>query len=156
MPDDERSRILAMLEAGRISVEQASVLLDAVAARVGSALVPPAPPAPGRASGPPAGPSVPAAGPRPRPPAQLLRISIDAKEGASDKARVTVNVPLKLARFASRFLPQEARSELEDQGIDLTELLSGLGDEVPDGPLVDIDAGDAAGAKSARIRIEVV
>lgn len=149
MPDDERGRILGLLEAGRISAEQAAVLLDAVGSRPPA---PPEPPTPGRA----AGANSAAKAPRPRPPAQLLRISIDAREGTSDKAKVHVNVPLGLARFAARFLPEEARTELDARGIDLAELLSGLGDELPDGPLVDIDASDEAGAKTARIRIEVV
>ena len=141
MAAEERDRILGLLEAGKVSAEQAAVLLDAVAkertGRVG------------------AGP-VPASSPTPRPPAQLLRISIDAVEDGENKAKVNINVPLGLARFAARFLPKEARVELEDQNIDLSELLANLGDEVPDGPLVDIDTSDESGAKTAKIRIEVV
>lgn len=143
MGADERARILGLLEAGKISAGQAAILLDAVGE--------PGPAAAG-ASG--------AAGtsrtPRPRPPAQLIRITVDAREGDRDKAKIHVNVPLKLARFAARFLPKEARAELEGQSIDLSELLAGLGDEVPDGPLVDIDATDEHGNKTAHIRIEVV
>lgn len=142
MAGDERSRVLGLLESGKISAEQAAVLLDAIAARSAPPL-PPSPPAPGGL-------------PRPRPPAQLLRISVDADDASGETTRVNVNVPLKLARFAARFLPKEARGELEAQGIDLNELLAGLGDELPDGPLVDIDASDEGGTKTARIRIEVV
>lgn len=139
MAAEERERILGLLEAGKISAEQAAVLLDAVASeRTGHAA------------------AVGASSPTPRPPAQLLRISIDAVEGGENKAKVNINVPLKLARFAARFLPKEARVELEDQNIDLSELLANLGDEVPDGPLVDIDTSDETGAKTAKIRIEVV
>ena len=141
MAAEERDRILGLLESGRISAEQAAVLLDAVASgRTGRA----------------AAAASPASSPTPRPPAQLLRISIDAVEGGENKAKVNINVPLKLARFAARFLPKEARVELEDQNIDLGELLANLGDEVPDGPLVDIDTSDETGAKSAKIRIEVL
>ena len=143
MPADERDRILGMLESGKISAEQAAVLLDAVASP-GTA-----PDQAGRATGT-------GKAPKPKPPAQLLRITVDAREGHGDPTKVHVNVPLKLARFASRFLPKEARAELEGQSIDLAELLSSLGDEVPDGPLVDIDASDADGTKAARILIEVV
>ncbi len=143
MAADERDRILGMLEAGKISAEQAAVLLDAVASPGD---------APGRAARSPGTGKTPA----PRPPAQLLRITVDAREGDRDATKVHVNVPLKLARFASRFLPKEARAELEGQSIDLAELLSSLGDEVPDGPLVDIDASEADGTKTARILIEVV
>jgi hypothetical protein len=141
MAAEERDRILGLLEAGKISADQAAVLLDAVATRrAGHATAAAAP----------------ASSPTPRPPAQLLRISIDAVEGGENKAKVNINVPLGLARFAARFLPKEARVELEDQNIDLSELLANLGDEVPDGPLVDIDTSDETGAKTAKIRIEVV
>lgn len=141
MAAEERDRILGLLEAGKISAEQAAVLLDAVTSgRTAHA----------------ASAAAPASSPTPRPPAQLLRISIDAVEGGENKAKVNINVPLKLARFAARFLPKEARVELEDQNIDLSELLANLGDEVPDGPLVDIDTSDETGAKTAKIRIEVV
>lgn len=149
MAAEERDRILGLLEAGKISAEQAAVLLDAVTSRR---------PGPGAtASTPGSSPGAsPGSSPAPRPPAQLLRISIDAVEGGKNKANVNINVPLKLARFAARFLPKEARVELEDQNIDLSELLANLGDEVPDGPLVDIDTSDESGAKTAKIRIEVV
>lgn len=143
MAADERDRILGLLEAGKISAEQAAVLLDAVSSRGDASRHAGRPPAAGTA-------------PTPRPPAQLLRITVDAREGDKDATKVHVNVPLKLARFASRFLPKEARAELEGQSIDLAELLSSIGDEVPDGPLVDIDASEADGTKTARILIEVV
>jgi len=143
MPTDERDRILGMLEAGKISAEQAAVLLDAVGSQGDAHGQADRSPGTGKA-------------PKPKPPAQLLRITVDAREGDRDPTKVHVNVPLKLARFASRFLPKEARAELEGQSIDLAELLSSLGDEVPDGPLVDIDASDADGTKTARILIEVV
>ena len=153
MAAEERDRILGLLEAGKISADQAAVLLDAVASpRTGRAAAAAAPgSSPGFSPG-----FSPGSSPTPRPPAQLLRISIDAVEGGENKAKVNINVPLGLARFAARFLPKEARVELEDQNIDLSELLANLGDEVPDGPLVDIDTRDESGAKTAKIRIEVV
>jgi hypothetical protein len=142
MAVEERDRILGLLESGKISAEQAAVLLDAVGEK--------------RSAQPAGAPAAPGAPPAPRPPARVLRISIDAHEGGADKAKVHINVPLKLARFAARFMPKEARAELEEQNIDLNELLAGLGDEVPDGPLVDIDASEEDGSKTAKIQIEVV
>jgi hypothetical protein len=141
MPDaDSRKRVLDMLAAGTISAEDAAKLLAAIGGE----------PPPGTAP----------AAPRPRGTARSLRVSIDAREGedaGKDRARIRVNVPLGLARFASRFLPPEAKRELEAQGIDLVELLAGLGDEVPEGPLVDIDIDDdEGGSKRAKILIEVV
>jgi hypothetical protein len=135
---DERKKVLDMLAAGQISVDQASDLLRALGE-----------------NGPPAG------APPPTPPrtgtARLLRISIDASEGGdSDRAKIRVNVPLGLAKFASRFLPAEARSELEAQGIDLSELITAITTETPEGRLVDIDVDDDGGGKKAKIIVEVV
>ena len=67
-----------------------------------------------------------------------------------------INVPLGLAKFAGRFLPPEARRELEGQGIDLSSLLDSLNADVPDGRLVDIDATDEEKGTTAKIIIEVV
>ncbi len=88
--------------------------------------------------------------------AQTLKITIDAKNrGDTGKnAKIRVNVPLSLARFAARFMPADAQQQLNAQGIDLGEILQQLGDEVPDGPLVDIDADE--GDTKARILVEVV
>ncbi len=136
---DSRKRILDMLAAGTISAEDAARLLGALGSE----------PAPGTAPAP----------PRRRGTARTFRVSIDAFGDASgkDRAKVRVNVPIGLAKFASRFLPPEAKRELESQGIDLSTLLEGLGDDVPDGPLVDIHVDDeASGTAKARIVVEVV
>lgn len=141
---DERKKVLDMLEAGRVSADQASDLLRAL----GSAprIDPPTPPSPPHRVG----------------TARLLRISIDAAgdEGDRSRAKVRVNVPLGLAKFATRFLPQEAKRELESQGIDLSELITAISTETPEGRLVDIDVDDDDGAtpgrKKAKIVVEVV
>jgi hypothetical protein len=138
---DERKKVLDMLAAGQVTVDQASDLLRAL----GDGAAPPGPPPP-------------------PPPvrtgtARLLRISIDARDGGDgERAKVRVNVPLGLAKFASRFLPAEARSELEAQGIDLTELITAISTETPEGRLVDIDVDpeDGGSGKSAKIIVEVV
>jgi len=139
---DERKKVLDMLAAGQINVDQASELLRALGdapSTTGSA--PPPPPPPARTGT-----------------ARLLRISIDANDdGDGDRAKIRVNVPLGLAKFASRFLPAEARTELESQGIDLSELISALSTETPEGRLVDIDVDDdGSGRKKAKIVVEVV
>ena len=136
---DSRKRILDMLAAGSIGADDAAKLLAAL----GNEPTPGTPPRP----------------PKPRGAARVFRVSIDAFDGESggkERARIRVNIPLGLAKFASRFLPPEAKRELEAQGIDLAELLASLGDEVQEGPLVDIDVDDdGSGAKKARILIEV-
>ena len=138
---DERKKVLDMLASGQISVDQASELLRALGdGPIGSAPPPPPPPPPARIGT-----------------ARLLRISIDANDdGDGDRAKIRVNVPLGLAKFAGRFLPAEARTELEAQGIDLSELINALSTETPEGKLVDIDVDDDSGHKKAKIVVEVV
>ena len=137
---DERKKVLDMLAAGQINVDQAGELLRALGDAPTGAGAPPPPP-PARTGT-----------------ARLLRISIDASDDADgDRARIRVNVPLGLAKFAGRFLPEEARSELQSQGIDLSELISALSTETPEGKLVDIDVDDdVTGRKKAKIVVEVV
>jgi hypothetical protein len=139
---DERKKVLDMLAPGQINVDQASELLRALGdAPTGAGAPPPPTPAPARTGT-----------------ARLLRISIDANDdGDGERAKIRVNVPLGLAKFASRFLPAEARTELEAQGIDLSELISALSTETPEGRLVDIDVDDdGSGRKKAKIVVEVV
>ena len=150
---DERNRILDMLAEGKISAEQAADILKAIGPAEG---VPPLPPAPRF------GAATESDGPRayvmPKQGiARMLRISIDADGNApSDRAKIRVNVPLALARFAMKFMPEDARVKMNEQGIDLNELLDALGDELPEGRLVDIDAAGQEDGKAAKIIIEVV
>jgi len=134
----ERKRILDMLASGQLTSEQALQLLAAL-----DAPAPPAPPAPAK----------PAAA---RGTARLLRINVDALDDDQERAKVRVNLPLGLAKLASRFLPQEAKAEINIQGIDLEEIIDSIGSETPDGVLVDMDVDDAQGNKKAKIVIEVV
>lgn len=137
---DERKKVLDMLAAGQINVDQASELLRALGDAPTGAAAPPPPPSPARTGT-----------------ARMLRISIDANDdGDGDRAKIRVNVPLGLAKFAGRFLPAEARTELEAQGIDLSELINALSTETPEGKLVDIDVDDDSGGKKAKIVVEVV
>lgn len=144
---NERRKILDMLAAGQITVEQATELLKAL----GPAATP-RPPEPPRAV-------MMTTATRKAGIARLLRINIDAMtdEDESKRARVRVNVPIALAKFATKFMPQEAREQLDLQGIDLAELLDSLGDDLPEGRLVDIDVdGEEGQGKKAKIIIEVV
>ncbi len=137
---NERRKILDMLAAGQVSVEQATELLKALGP---VAAVPPTPP-------------IPPAPPRRKGIAKILRINIDAGGGdEGEKAKIRVNVPIALAKFASKFMPQEAKAQLDLQGIDLAELLETIGDDLPEGRLVDIDAIEEGKGK-AKIIIEVV
>jgi hypothetical protein len=132
---NERQRILTMLKEGTLTPEEADQLLTALE-NEGTA---PAPATPTR-----------------RGHAQLFRIHIDVKENGEQKAKINVNVPLGLAKFAGRFMPEDARKQLDAQGIDLAALVEQLEHDLPDGPLVDIDVDDEKDGTQAKIRIEVI
>lgn len=138
---DERRKILDLLESGRINADQASELLRALGGAPREAGPLPPPPPPVRTGT-----------------ARMLRISIDAagNQGDMKNAKIRVNVPLGLAKFATRFLPVEAKGELEAQGVDLNELIAALSSETPEGRLVDIDVDNDGDGKSAKIVVEVV
>jgi hypothetical protein len=137
---DERRKVLDMLAAGQISVDEATALLSALGEERSGA-----PRSHGEAAS-------------KRGTARLLRISVDAldEDDGGERARIRVNVPLGLAKFASRFMPIEARRELEAQGVNLAEIIEAIGTETPDGQLVDIDVDGADGEKRAKIIVEVV
>ena len=139
--DEERRRILDMLAADKITVDQAEALLRALQA---GDVRPPRPPAPPR--------DVPE-GRR----ARSLRIQI-TEDGASSNSNVNVTVPIGLIRFAGRFLPKEARSQLNDNGIQFDQLIDSLNSEegiMAGETLVEIDA-DGANGTTSHIHIKAV
>lgn len=138
---DTRKRILDMLAAGRITADAAAELLKAVST---------------------SGPRLPSPPPVPTPPpapqrggARMLRILVDAPH-TGNGGKVRVNVPLALAKYAMRFIPRDTTEELSDQGIDLAQLLQNLGDDLPQGRLVDIEAEDDSGDAKIAVIVEVV
>lgn len=146
-----------MLAEGKITAEQAAEILKAIGPSASAAgTTPPRPPRPPQAAG-----SFDTSGERayvmPKQGiARMLRISIDADGDDSGPTKIRVNVPLALARFAMKFMPEDARVQLDEEGIDLAELLDSLGDELPEGRLVDIDATGRKEGKAAKIIVEVV
>lgn len=136
---EDRRRILDMLAAGTITVDDAANLLKAIGGPGGGAET--------------------AVARRTTGGARMLRISIDAQKAgeSGESAKVRINLPMALARFASRFMPKEANAELQEQGVDLNQIIDALGDDLPDGKLVDIDASsDDPSEGTTRIVIEVV
>lgn len=122
---EEKRRILEMLRAGEIGVEEALALLEAVE------------------------------GPRPpaRTAAKLLRVRVEAQEGGRP-VRVNVNLPLALAEFLEKFLPEEAKLALAGQGVNLKDLLRLLREGVPEGKLVEIQAEEEG--QPVQVLVEVV
>lgn len=88
-----------------------------------------------------------------------FRIKVDG-----EKTKVNVNIPMRLVKAASKFanlginfIPQEARSEMDKRGIDISEIdfneLVDLIDQgLVDGKLVDIDVEDP---KEGRMTVAV-
>jgi hypothetical protein len=92
----------------------------------------------------------------------MLRVRVDvADPKKSEQAKVTINVPLTLAKKAAGLLslvPKDTKAELSDQGIDLDgidlkELIEMFEDGEITEELVTVDAGDDE--KGAKVRIYV-
>lgn len=158
---DERRRILDMLASGQINADEAEELLGALAGdrvdphgirrAVDSAVADAMGAADhamrhvtgGRQN-------------RPRRISRSLRITIDSgDEEQGNRGRVAVTVPVALAKFAGKLIPEEIRVKLESEGIELADLLEALDQDLPEGRLVDIDTNSAEGGKRARIIVEV-
>lgn len=105
---EEKKQVLRMLQDGKVSIDEAMKLLDAIDEGKG-----------GQSS--------------PNRSGKMLRVRID-EEG---KTKVNVNIPLSLAKWALKLIPANARHELVDQHIDLDEVLSSI-TESTIGKIVDI------------------
>ena len=88
--------------------------------------------------------------------ARSLRIVIDSGDAEQgNSGRVAVTVPVALAKFAGKLIPEEVRLKLENEGIELATLLEALDQDLPEGRLVDIETNAAEGGQHARIIVEV-
>jgi hypothetical protein len=119
MMDEERMRVLEMVEEGKITPEEGARLIEAVAKREESALQP----------------TTGAAG-------RALRVRVT--EG-DDQTKVNVTVPLSLARLALKFIPRTALEALEDEGISADDLGELIASVEKAGPMriVDVQADQA-------------
>ncbi|PZA06707.1 MULTISPECIES: hypothetical protein [unclassified Meiothermus] len=129
---EDKKKIMDMVKEGKISIDQALELLEAL-----------------EPSGEHRGFSLAPTSSAPQGTARLLRIQVDAQE-----AKVRVNVPVALAKFALSFVPEEARENLSDRGIDLSNLLDSLGSNLPEGRLVEIEGSDDG--EPFKVIVEVV
>ena len=132
----EKTKILEMLANGQITVEEASDLLNAISSdSIGSSKLV----------------TTTSSSQQIKKKARMIRINV-FKEDSVD---VNVNVPIALAKFATRFIPDEAKIELNNQDIDLKEMLELLKqDDLAEGKLLEVDTIDD-GLK-VRVLIEVV
>ncbi len=158
---NDRRRILDMLAAGKVTADQAAVLLKALGPTPAESLpLPPMPRAPQVPRSPdPAFELARSSFPMARAPGakrpRFVRIKVEATKAGGEATNVDVNVPYALAKFALRFLPHNAREELQAQGIDLGELLDTAAEDLAEGKIVDVDATEPGG-DSTQITIEVI
>ncbi len=75
---------------------------------------------------------------KPRRKARFLKIRVieDGKE------KVNVNLPISLAKIALKFLPQEAREEIESKGIEIDEVLGSISEGMGPERLITVDDED--------------
>jgi hypothetical protein len=124
MADEERMKILKMLEEGKIKAEEAARLLEAVAEGG-------AEPAAGAARG------------------RGKTLHIRVFRGGSERPNVNVNVPLSLAKWALKFVPEHAKARVGEKEVDLDELGTLLDEGV--GELVTVEDED----KNERVVISI-
>lgn len=126
---EDRRRILDLLTEGTITPEQAENLLRALGESPVSPALAPVPPA--------------AAAP-PLRQARSLQIKVHRERKSGKVSDVNITVPLGLVKFASRFMPKDAVLEMQEEGIDFSELISQLasGEGLEPGVLVDVTANE--------------
>jgi hypothetical protein len=97
MADEERMKILKMLEEGKIKADEAARLLEAVG-EGGAGTEAPS----GKGRG------------------KTLHVRVF--KGGSERPNVNVNIPLSLAKWALKFVPADAKARMGDKDIDVDEL----------------------------------
>jgi len=113
---DEKVRILKMVEEGKISSEEAVKLLEALeGADAPDALA--------------------VAAKKPRKFMRFLKIRVF--EGDLEKPKVNISVPIGLLKLATKFMPEDAKAQINEHNIDLDEILRAV-DENTQGKLVEV------------------
>jgi hypothetical protein len=111
---EEIKKILEMVNQGKISVEEGTRLIQALGSADKSTQS-------AVSSGKP----------------KFVRIRVNS----SDNDVVNVNIPLSLVKVAMRFVPKEARAELEARDIDIDEVIEAIM-RGAEGNIVDVKSGD--------------
>lgn len=107
----ERMRILKMLEEGKITAEDAARLLDAAPCDQAAET--------GRREG--------------------KRIRVQVTDPRTGKQTANLTVPVGLAKFAMKFLPAKTKQDLADDGIDVEHILAQVMAEHT-GKIVDVES----------------
>lgn len=144
--NEEILKVLEMVKEGKITVEEGEKLIAALKQSAGEEENPKK------------------AAPKNKSKYSMLRIRIDAKDPhkKEDEAKVTVNVPLTLARKAAGLLslvPKDTKKDLNEKGIDLDSIdlkelidLFELGEL--DEELVNIKVGDEEEGATVKIYVD--
>ena len=111
----EKRQILEMVRDGKLSVEEAQRIMDAMEQETKALLR------------------------QLRPCPQVLRVRVKDEDGA----KVNVSVPISLVRVLWRFIPRDAMRELEAHNIDMDAILAAV-NEGAQGSLVDVEDEDGA------------
>lgn len=117
---EDQLRILKMLEEGKINAEEAAQLLGAIGVE-------------GAVNDESAGHDTPM-GLRSL---KGKKLCIRVEDLHTGKKKANIRIPLKLARMADRMIPKDAKREMEEQGIVLSEILNGL-EDLEGNTLVDV------------------
>lgn len=117
---EDQLRILKMLEEGKINAEEAAQLLGAIGVE-------------GAVNDESSGHDTPM-GLRSL---KGKKLCIRVEDLQTGKKKANIRIPLKLARMADRMIPKDAKREMEEQGIVLSEILNGL-EDLEGNTLVDV------------------
>ena len=117
MNSDEQVRILKMVEDGSINAKEAAELLDALKDA-----------------------------PQDETPQGIFsgrkiwkkKLKILVVNGETGKPKVNIKIPLGLAKWVERFIPADAKQEMEQQGISLDEIFASLDETFEERTLVDV------------------
>lgn len=142
--NEEKKRILDMLQEGKLSTDEAMMLMD----QLGEKETPPPvyhPPASGGKDD-----------------GRMFRVRVVViEDGSSKPVNVNINLPIKAARIAGRMvmnmMPDEAMDALSDKGIDLSDMdLDALLDALEDtgGDIVNINTEDEESHVTVRVYVE--
>jgi hypothetical protein len=115
--NDEKIRILKMVEEGKLSASEAAKLIEALE--------------PSKDGG-----SASALAKSPGKKARFFKIRVF--EGDMNKPKVNVTLPLGLMKAVTKVLPKSAKVQLEDNNIDLDALLKAV-DENADTKIVEVE-----------------
>ena len=110
--NNERMRILKMVEEGKIEVEEANNLLETLETNKA---------------------------PEKKKTGKAKSIKILVEENGEEK--VNISIPMILAKSFMKFLPQNAKESLNSQDIDLDQIFNSVDSDAESGTLVDIKDG---------------